>query len=148
MKYLIVKCVELNDQYECDADRTPICMTDNKEEYWKSGYEIYEVRSNGKLELIKENYVTGEEGFAVYYWSKNKNAEYDKPMVMKKWKNKKRKNFTLKEIEELKKTWCFTEKPAEAILREIKRSGSYGEQIGTRWFVIGEYYNNNFASGY
>lgn len=148
MKYLIVKCVDLNDQYECDADRTPICMTDNKEEYWKSNYEIYEVRSNGKLELIKESYVAGEEGFAIYYWPKNKNAEYDKPMVMKKWKNKKRKDFTLKEIKELKKTWCFTEEPAETILKEIKMGGSYGEQIGERWFVIGEYYDDNFASGY
>ena len=27
--YVIVKCTELNDQYECDADRTPILVLTN-----------------------------------------------------------------------------------------------------------------------
>lgn len=35
MAYLIVRCDELNDQYECSADRTPITLTDN----WKLWYE-------------------------------------------------------------------------------------------------------------
>lgn len=54
MKYLVIKCVELLDQYECDADRRPICVCDNYHKYNKKGYEIYEIRENGKLVLIHD----------------------------------------------------------------------------------------------
>lgn len=55
MKYLIVKCKELADQFECDADRTPICITDDISKYhYKYGYEIYKINNNGSLTLIKE----------------------------------------------------------------------------------------------
>ena len=33
--YLIVKCVELDDQWECDAKRTPITLTND----WRNWYE-------------------------------------------------------------------------------------------------------------
>lgn len=52
--YLIIKCHELNDQYECDADRTPICLTHDYSKFKKYGYEIYEVRENNTFKLIKE----------------------------------------------------------------------------------------------
>ena len=54
--YLVVKCDELCDQYECDADRTPICVTKNYKSYNRPGYEIYAILSDGKLKLIKEYY--------------------------------------------------------------------------------------------
>ena len=54
--YLVVECNELSDQYECDADRTPICVTKNYKRYDRSGYEIYEIMSDGKLKLIKDYY--------------------------------------------------------------------------------------------
>ena len=56
MQYLIVKCEALSDQYECDADRTPLCITDdfNLQKYNKVGNEVYKILPNGKLELIKE----------------------------------------------------------------------------------------------
>lgn len=54
--YLVVKCDELSDQYECDADRTPICVTKNYNKYNHPGYEIYEILSDGKLKLIKQYY--------------------------------------------------------------------------------------------
>lgn len=61
MKYLIMSCVELGDQWECDADRTPITMCDD----WKSWYaknkkkidycfEVYEF--NGEEFLLIKNY--------------------------------------------------------------------------------------------
>lgn len=43
-KYLIIECDELSDAYECDADRTPICLTDDFEKFNHYGYEIYEVQ--------------------------------------------------------------------------------------------------------
>jgi hypothetical protein len=53
-KYLIVKCKELNDQYECEADRKIICMTNNYQPFKKYGYEVYEMRENGSFKLIQE----------------------------------------------------------------------------------------------
>lgn len=54
MKYLIIKCKELGDQWECDADRTPICITDDFDKFYQFGYEIYEILDNGTFKLIKE----------------------------------------------------------------------------------------------
>lgn len=53
-KYLIVECNELSDPYECDADRIPLGITDDIS-LWKRirGYEIYELKADGKFELIK-----------------------------------------------------------------------------------------------
>ena len=54
MKYLIVKCVELGDQWECDANRFPLCLVNNYAKYNKYGYEIYKIiYPEGKLKRIK-----------------------------------------------------------------------------------------------
>ena len=52
-----MKCEELNDQYECDAYREPLCVIyedtiPNK--YKQYGYEIYEIFDNGSLVLRQE----------------------------------------------------------------------------------------------
>ena len=56
-RYLIVKCKELDDQWECDCDRTPMCLTDDLSPWNSSGadcyYEVYEVQPNGALTLIE-----------------------------------------------------------------------------------------------
>lgn len=59
-KYLIVKCDELSDQYECDADRIPVCLTDNWTYYNEYGYEVYEVLKNNTFKLIKSYEQTGK----------------------------------------------------------------------------------------
>jgi len=56
MKYLILECDELRDQYECDANRRPLCLTDDYSKYKDFGYEIYEVKGNGTFKLIKPYY--------------------------------------------------------------------------------------------
>lgn len=56
MKYLIIKCYELSDQYECDADRVPVCVTNNCDSYINYGYEIYEINADGTLTLIQNYY--------------------------------------------------------------------------------------------
>ena len=55
---LIVKCIPLNDQYECDADKTPlfICSEAEAIENYgdKFGYEIYSICADGRLKSEKE----------------------------------------------------------------------------------------------
>ena len=55
MKYLIVKCEELHDQYECDCDRVPVCITDDYSQYGEE-YEVYEVQKDGSLALIRNRF--------------------------------------------------------------------------------------------
>lgn len=59
-KYLIVRCIDLNDQYECDADRRPIVLVDNWEEWIsahpKEHYEVYKVGFGGRLYRIYTYY--------------------------------------------------------------------------------------------
>lgn len=52
--FLVVKCTPLNDQYETDAHREPLCITADTASYEGEGYEIYQIKENGTLELIKE----------------------------------------------------------------------------------------------
>lgn len=54
MKYLVMKCNELSDQWECDADRTPVCITEDKRKYWKMGFEIYKINKDNTFTLIKK----------------------------------------------------------------------------------------------
>lgn len=55
---LIVKCDPLDDQYECDADRTPLFIRPEAEAIENYGdvfgYEIYSIRADGMLNLEKE----------------------------------------------------------------------------------------------
>lgn len=60
---LIVKCVPLDDQYECEADKTPLFICSEVEAIenygGKFGYEIYSIRADGMLRMEKE-YEKGE----------------------------------------------------------------------------------------
>jgi hypothetical protein len=52
-KFLIIKCRELGDPWDCDAERYPVCITDDYNKYNYRGYEIYGVRENGTFILLK-----------------------------------------------------------------------------------------------
>lgn len=52
--FLVVKCTPLNDQYETDAHREPLCVTTDIDSYEGEGYEVYQIKKDGTLELIKE----------------------------------------------------------------------------------------------
>lgn len=52
--YLVVKCKALDDQWETDAAREPILITDNTDPYDGYGYEIYHINSDGTLTLEKD----------------------------------------------------------------------------------------------
>ena len=55
---LVVRATPLNDDWETDADRNPLCVISEEEairDFWKYGYEIYTIRkSDGNLTQIKE----------------------------------------------------------------------------------------------
>lgn len=75
MKYLIMKCEELDDQNECDVYREPITMTDNWKEWFKTVkpnylFEVYEYK-NKEFKCIKEYYSAMEEGMVVVWFDED-----------------------------------------------------------------------------
>lgn len=138
MKYLIIKCDELSDQYECDADRTPICLTDDFEKFDKYGYEIYEITPGNTFKLIKEYDTSSNQGMAVYKWydETDEKDEPDEIMVMDK--NYSREDYTKSRIKKIKSDYHFKDSVDE-IYTDIQCSGSHGEKINGEWVVIGEY---------
>ena len=53
VNFLIVKCYPLNDQYECDCHREPICVTKDTSKYGDK-YEVYAIYEDGRIKLIRE----------------------------------------------------------------------------------------------
>ena len=54
---VVVKCKPLMDGWECDCDRTPICLISYRtaqKNYAGRQYEWYAVMPNGRLQCIKE----------------------------------------------------------------------------------------------
>lgn len=148
MKYLVIECVELGDQWECDANRTPICVTDDYKNYNKQGYEIYEILEDGKLKKIRDYNEVAEKYLCFCVWpldedpyGKNvkplkveKIREYDKPL-------------SKKEIERLKKKYGFKESSKD-IAYDLKSSSEHGEEANDGWYVIGVAYDDEYPKGY
>lgn len=145
-QYLIVKCDELGDQWECDANRTPVCLTDDYTPYWKIGYEVYEVLSNNHFKLIKDYETCGKEGYAVYWWGENEDYEIDKPHIMEKLKKEitNRDQITKSMIKKIKLKHGF-HGSIEEIYRDIQAIGAYRESFDDGgWIVFGHYMDDRF----
>jgi len=77
--YLIMRCDMLNDQYECDADRTPVAITDNWQKWYKNNYpdfdfEVWEYKnSNFKVVNSYDDYVDEGMVFVEYWFDDNHN---------------------------------------------------------------------------
>lgn len=66
--YLIVKCTELTDQFECDYDREPLKVVSDYTPYDKKGYEIYEISTSGGLNCIRRPYQVTESGVGLFWF--------------------------------------------------------------------------------
>ena len=145
-KYLIVKCEELHDQYECDADREPVRLT-NDASIYGIGYEVYEIRPDGSLDCIK-GYEQGlESGMAVYHWGATDNPEECAPIVTERYKGMSSSEVTKSMVKQIKKRVGFTNTVNEIYLN-ILDCGNYGEEINGEWVVFGEYIDTRFDVGY
>lgn len=142
-KYLIVKCEPLDDQYECDANRIPLCITED----WKSivpecEFEVYEINEDGNIsKRIKEwdDPAYTEKRMVLGYWSEGI-GEF---IIEKKFVNR---------------------KPADGIPSEVKAYlQSFGDYYDDDWknnhyicaydcynneYIYGEYRGNEYPVSY
>ncbi len=147
MKYLIVECTELGDQWECDADRTPICVTDNYSKYDKRGYEIYEIQSNGKLKLIRHYDKVSKKAIYVCIWNNAEESDITEPDKIKEIASGNRRNVTKSMIKKVKQEYHFSE-TVDEIASEINCCGCYAEEIDGKWVSFGEGYDDYYPLGY
>lgn len=141
MKYLIIKCEELNDQYECDCNRIPFKMVDDCSSFGY-GYEIYKLNKNNTFQLIKEYDSYLEEGIGVYKFDENDKIK----KVYEKHKNMTRNNISKSQLKKWKNFYSF-QGTIKEIYEEIEHCGGYGELINDEWTVIGEYCDDRYSLG-
>lgn len=145
-EYLIIKCETLDDQWECDANRTPLCMVNDYSKYGL-GYEVWERKTDGSFERIKDYDEALEEGFALYSWEEDEETVECEPIVKYKKANWTRNDVTKAFVKKLKQEVGFHE-TVNDIFRDIVNCGSHGEIINKRWVVFGEYTDSHFTCGY
>lgn len=146
-KYLIIECDELHDQWECDANRTPICLTNDYSEYNKRGYEIYEINANGTLKQIRDYNSITETWVCVYLWNDSEKVEEESPDTIIKIKKGDRHNITKSLIKKIKQQYHFSESINEIEI-DINCSGSHAEEINNKWVVFGEVFDDFYSYGY
>ena len=148
MKYLVVECRELGDQWECDADRTPILVTDDYSDYNSYGYEIYQIEPDGKLKLIREYDSVTDEGFCYCFYDKE-DVEEGYPTKVEKFKKKfTRDTITNSQVKKWKSAYKL-KGTVEEIISSIHCSGDYSEETEDGGLkVIGEYLDDNYPLGY
>ena len=144
MKYLVVKCDELGDQFECDADRTPICVVDNYTDYDKMGYEIYEINDDGSLTKIREYETATDEYFS--YCEYDDSPDDWTPKKIIRLKDGDRNAINKTNIKKWKAQFHFSE-TINSIMQTIECCGEYGEKINDKWCVIGETYDECYPTG-
>lgn len=137
-KYLIMECNELADQYECDADRFPVCLVDDWADYNKYGYEVYEVLEDNTFKLIRNYEQAGERKISVCVWNSLRADDIeDAPNLVIDICSGDRDNVTIAMIEDIKKRYHFKD-DIEDIRLDIKSSGQHGEEINGKWVGFGE----------
>ena len=111
------------------------------------GYEVWERKTDGSFERIKDYNEALEEGFALYSWNENEEAGECAPIVQYKKASWTRNNITKAFVKKLKQEVGFCE-TVNDIFRDIVNCGSHGEIINKRWVVFGEYMDSHFTCGY
>ena len=143
MKYLIMKCEELGDQFECDADRTPITMTDNWKTWYKNNnpdyhFEVYEYKNN-HFTCIK-NYDTFMENGMVFVW-----FDEDTPVcefnIITRFPNCNRDMPMPKDL-------YARAKMGEDFDDSLSNCGYVSWNEGDRYYAYTEYYDNKICCPY
>lgn len=151
--YLIVKCEELMDQYECDADRTPITLTEDWRAWFNANqprylFEVYEFREDKFVE-VKDMYTPIEKGMALYFWTKGQwrnDNDYTLPTVVYKWTNMNRDDALPECVSELAKR--YYDDTEEMMEKELKACGYISwEDDAENWWVYGSYSDNLYDMG-
>lgn len=143
MKYLIMICKPLSDQWECDADRTPFMITDNWQAHIPANelFEVWEVKDDGTLGKVIKSYNTPmESGMAYGYWDTSKDE--DAFVLIKKYPDRTRDD-------ECPNTVTSKFKELTDVDDWLENCGYISglDEALSRYYVYGEYFDHQMPRG-
>ena len=159
-KYLIVKCEELGDQYECDADREPMFLVDDWEEWYNKNnptywFEVYKFVDDEEAELIKQYDDSMNEGMALYYWDNDEVDHEDvAPTVIARYKDYGRHSTVPEKVWKVFRQGAYwsdgDEMTEEQFKKDLKSCGytSWIDKEYKKYWVYGHYTDGRYDLGY
>ena len=158
-KYLIVKCKELGDQFECDADREPMFLVDDWGEWFNKNhptyqFEVYKFVDDNEATLEKTYDESMDEGMALYFWNMDDNHEEVAPTVIAHYKDYDRHTKVPDKVWKIFRQgayWAdgdeFTEKDFKNDLRSCGYV-SWDDKEHKKYWVYGYYADGRYCLGY
>ena len=158
VKYLIVKCEELGDQYECDARREPMFLVDDWKEWYQKNlptymFEVYKFEDDEECTLVKRYEESMEEGMALYFWGEGENPEAMPPTVIAHYKDYDRHSPVPQKVWSVFRQgayWCDDEEYTEEDFKKDLKScgGASWETKEHKYWVYGHYADGRYSLGY
>jgi hypothetical protein len=155
--YLIIRCDELGDQWECDADRTPIAIVDDWQKWFEEHkpldylFEVY-VWDGKEMTIIKDLYAPMDEGMVLCFWEDG-NIDNAHPVILQQWSGKTRKDDIPPCVWEEISTFLASKNNVDGdtykdVRNSIRGTGEYSWRTKTDngLFIYGEYFDNRYPS--
>ena len=151
--------MELSDQYECDADREPMFLVDDWEDWFEKNhptyqFEVYKFVDEKEATLEKTYDEVMDEGMALYFWNMDDNFEEVAPTVIAHYKDYDRHKTVPDKVWEIFRQgayWTdddeFTEKDFK---KDLKCQGyaSWDDKEHKKYWVYGHYADGRYCLGY
>ena len=158
-KYLIVKCEELGDQFECDANREPMFLVDDWKDWFNKNhptyqFEVYKFVDDNKATLEKTYDEAMDEGMALYFWNMDDDHEEVAPTVVARYKNYDRKKKVPNKVWKIFRQgayWADGDEFTEQNFKDDLRSCGYvswDDKEHKKYWVYGYYADGRYCLGY
>lgn len=158
-KYLIVKCEPLSDQHECDADREPMFLVDDWEDWLEKNhptyrFEVYKFVDNEEAELVKDYDEATDEGMALYFWNMDDDHEEVAPTVIAHYKDYNRYSKVPDEVWKVFRQGAYWADDDEYTEKEFKNDlessgwASWDDKEHEKYWVYGYYEDGRYCLGY
>lgn len=154
-KYLIVKCKELGDQYECDADREPMFLVDDWEDWFAKNhptylFEVYKFVDDKEATLEKTYDEALDEGMALYFWNMDDNFEEVAPTVIAHYKDYDRNKKVPNKVWKVFRQDADDEFTEKEFKNDLKCQGftTWEDKEHKKYWVYGYYADGRYCLGY
>lgn len=158
-KYLIVKCKELGDQFECDANREPMFLVDDWKDWFNKNhptyqFEVYKFVDDNEATLEKTYDEAMDEGMALYFWNMDDDHEEVAPTVVARYKNYDRKKKVPNKVWKIFRQgayWADGDEFTEQNFKDDLRSCGYvswDDKEHKKYWVYGYYADGRYCLGY
>jgi len=157
-KYLIVKCEELDDQYECDANREPMFLVDDWKDWFQKNhptyqFEVYKFVDEEEATLERTYDEALDEGMALYFWNIGDSEEVP-PTVIAHYKDYDRNTKVPDKVWKVFRQGAYwaegEEVTEEEFKKDLKCSGyvSWDDKEHKKYWVYGYYADGRYCLGY